>query len=382
MTSVMARAALLVALMVPAGALFAAHARAEGTTKVCVEVNRKSWSAEPEEGVDAATMTDGIPAPEPSPLEIAPENDALPVGPARDPLALDPAVYLGRMVEYEVTHEVGFEAVKGECTERINIELYPLRNGWTVFARYSGHNREEKVDRVLLDEFVSLSQRLTWALLRDRPISTTINRENVLRADSEGRLRTIDGKGHATFALGGAVRVGQLPTVDSDGSVSTSDRILTPLNIQLGYRGKYQAWALDTFIRGSLGTNEKAVRSNDQGGHVDLLGSGSVGLHFLRYLDPQGMNSFYFGSGAAFELTAFDIIRAEGNRADGDRELLFTGGLNLDLIIGYEFMRTNSVHFFVQGEAHVPLYAIDTENAAGAVDTYLPGGLLQLGFIF
>ena len=92
--------------------------------------------------------------------------------------------------------------------------------------------------------------------------------------------------------------------------------------------------------------------------------------------------SFYFGSCSAFELTAFDIIRAEGSRESSDRDLLFTGGLNLDLLIGYEFMRTNSVHFFVQGELHLPLYMIDTENAAGAVETYLPGGLLQLGFIF
>lgn len=368
--------ALVAALVVSVAATAAAD-----TKKVCVEIAQRSWTADegaqPIEGGDPSA-----PIPEPSPLELAPADEGLPVGPASDPTAIDPAVYLKRMVEYEITHEVGFEAVETGCEERISVELYPLRVGWTVFARYSGHDREEKVDRVMLDEFVSLSQRLTWALLRDQPISTTINRENVLRADSEGRLRTIDGKGHTTFALGGGVRVGELPTVGSDGSVSKEQRILTPLNIQLGYRGKYQAWALDTFLRANLGTNEVAVRSNERGGHVDLLGSGAVGLHFLRYTDPQGMNSFYFGSGAAFELTAFDIIKAQGSRESSDRDLLFTGGLNLDLLIGYEFMRTNSVHFFVQGELHLPLYMIDTENAAGAVETYLPGGLLQLGFIF
>ncbi|MFN3197832.1 MAG: hypothetical protein ACE366_05375 [Bradymonadia bacterium] len=379
MSRVQAQSALLWAVL--ASLVAVSTASAEGTTKVCVEVTQRSWSPEAEEG-DPSTDGSNTPAPEPSPLELDPAAENLPAGPSRDPMDIDPALYLRRMVEYEVTHEVGFEAVKGECGERITIELYPLRVGWTIFARYSGHNREEKVDRVRLDEFVALAQRLTWALLRDQPVSTTINRENVLRADSEGRLRTIDGKGHTTFALGGAVRVGELPTVGDNGQVTNEQRILTPLNIQLGYRGKYQAWALDTFIRGTLGTNEVAERNNEQGGHTDLLGSAAVGLHFLRYLDPQGMNSFYFGSGAAFELTAFDIIKAREERDTSDREMLFSGGLNLDLLIGYEFMRTNSVHFFVQGEIHLPLYMIDTENDAGAVETYLPGGLLQLGFIF
>ena len=63
--------------------------------------------------------------------------------------------------------------------------------GYTVFARYSGHSREEKVDLVELEEFPELASRVARALLTDRPISETLTRKDVLAADSEGVLRTI-----------------------------------------------------------------------------------------------------------------------------------------------------------------------------------------------
>ena len=55
--------------------------------------------------------------------------------------------------EYEVTHEPGFAAVDDRCEQRMTVELYPLESGWTVFARYSGTEREEKIDHAELDEF-------------------------------------------------------------------------------------------------------------------------------------------------------------------------------------------------------------------------------------
>ncbi|MEZ4472421.1 MAG: hypothetical protein R3F60_16830 [bacterium] len=298
-----------------------------------------------------------------------------------DPFAIDPARYLERMVRYEVTHEVGFEAVQEGCGERMTVELYPLRDGWTVFARYSGHAREEKVDQVQLDEFVPLSQRLARALLRDQPITDTITRETVLRADSEADLRTIDGSGHFVLALGTTLRVGTMPTA-SGGTLGEETRYLTPISVQLGYRGKYKAWGVDFFTRGSLGSSQAAPRQNPTGGHVDFDGSGALGLHFLRYFDAEGVTSFYLGGGAQFELALYSIIRAEEDRKDGDRERFFAGGINADLILGYEFMRASSVHFYLQGEAHLPTYLLDVEVDAGGLEAWLPGGMLQVGMVF
>jgi len=335
---------------------------AAATVTVCVDVETKSWSAD-----DADHSLD--------------DEEAAP-GRVDDPFAIDPARYLGRMVQYEVTHEVGFEAVEANCTERLVIELYPLRSGWTVFARYSGHAREEKVDHVQLDEFISLAQRLSTALLRDKPITDIINRENVLRADSQSDLRTIDGEGHFVLGLGTRFRFAELPTATSnDGAVVDELRVLTPLDFHLGYRGKYQAWGLDAFVRGTLGVSSRSPRRNTRGGHVDFEGSGAFGLHFLRYFDAKGVTSMYLGGGAQFQLSAFSVIKAAGE-GSGEREDLFGGGLDVDLVIGCEFMRASSVHFYVQAELSAPTYLIETEVDAGGIDAYMPGGVLQLGMVF
>ncbi len=348
---------------------------AAAATSVCVDVEVRSWTqgAANNSAENGEAPAAGVEVPEAMGQPVVAE----PV----DPFAIDPARYLERLVRYEVTHEVGFEAVDTGCAERVHIELYPLRMGWTVFARYTGHAREEKVDEVQLDEFTPLAQRLVRALLWDRAITQVINRENVLRADSQTNLRRIRGEGHATLGLGTQVRAGQLATLGADGATDEL-RILTPLSVQLGYRGKYKAWGLDVFVRGALGTNHEAPRRNPTGGHVDFEHAVGAGLHFLRYLDAVGMTSWYFGGGAMFEVSGFSVIKPDGSRQDGDTETFYTGGLNADFVFGYEFMRTSRVHFYLQGELHVPTFQLDTEVDAGGVDTYLPGGLLQVGMVF
>lgn len=342
-------------------------AASQAATRVCVDVEVKSWK--PEDAPEQSVST--------TPETHTAYNQHL------DPFQIDPARYLGRMVEYEITHEVGFEAVKEGCGERVSVELYALADGWTVFARYSGNAREEKVDRVQLDEFVSLAQRLSRAVLRDLPISHTITRENVLRADSERHWRTIGGRGHVVVAVGTTLRVGKLPTSDGAGDPAEERfQLLTPMSAQLGYRGKYQTWGLDAFVRADRGTNERAVYQNDVGGHADYQGSAAVGLHFLRYWNPNGMTSFYYGAGASFEVSRFSIIRSSEDRSGDEREPLHGGGLNVDALVGYEFMRASSPHFFVQAELQAPAYRIETSNDAGAIDAYVPGCLLQVGLIF
>ncbi|MCA9647214.1 MAG: hypothetical protein KC492_41280, partial [Myxococcales bacterium] len=194
--------------------------------------------------------------------ELGPKRATKPE-PGEDTLEVstfDAPAYLRRMLEYEVTHDPNYEAVQKGCGHRITVELYPLKDGWTVFARYSGYAREEKVDYVTADEFAQLAQRLARALLYDRPISDTITRENVLRADSEQRLRTVGVRGHALFGMGTALRMGKLPTATDDGTTANDElRLLTPITLALGYRGKLKAWGLDAQGRVNLGTRERAA---------------------------------------------------------------------------------------------------------------------------
>ena len=373
-------------------------------TRICVTVQQKSWY-KPGSSPGAAPAAAPAPAPidpEPQPMlgpapsvtveRAAGEADGPPANeeasprrarPRANPHEIDPTLHLRRMLEYEVTHEPGFAAVDERCEQRLTVELYQLESGWTVFGRYSGTEREEKVDHAELDEFAELAQRLVFALLRNKPISHTITRENVLRADSEMNLRTINGTGHLVFGMGTETRVANLPTAQGQtAAVANELRILTPVSIQIGYRRKLRAWGLDAFGRLNLGTENTGVRSNDLGGHVDYARSFLVGLHFLHYTDAPGINSFYFGGVAAFEIAQFDVIRPADVRFQGTRDTLVGGGLNLDLLVGYEFLRASSVHFFAQVEVDAPAYILKTENDSGSINTYMPGVMAQIGVIF
>jgi hypothetical protein len=385
-------------------------------TRICVSVQQKSWyrpvapaaqqppPAPPPPPVVGPEQPPPAPPPPGGPVPGAPPYapwmapaapppppPELPVRrmrPPANPHEIDPTLHLKRMLQYEVTHEPGFAAVDDRCEQRLTVELYQLESGWTVFGRYSGTEREEKVDHAELDEFAELAQRLVFALLRNKPISHTITRENVLRADSEQNLRTINGTGHILVGMGTAMRFGALNTAQEPVNGASQPaarqlRYVTPVSIQLGYRRKLRAWGLDAFGRLNLGTENTGVRNNDQGGHVDYTKSGLVGLHFLHYTDAPGINSLYFGGGAAFEIAQFEVIRPIVNRTNGDtRDSLIGGGLNVDLLIGYEFLRASSVHFFGQLELNAPAYIMKTESDYGGIDTWMPGLTAQIGVIF
>lgn len=374
---------LLLGLSLPAAA---------ATKTICVDVQVKSWTTQPDTAAappvnptDAALATADQPldAPGPELVRAQTADAAVMAAAVDDPYAIDPARYLDRMVRYEVTHEEGFEAVKTGCDGRIVIELYPLRDGWTVFAHYKGsYSREEKIDQAQLDEFIPLSRRIVHSLLRDMPISDSLTRETVLRADSETDLRTIDGSGHFVLAVAGHLETGALASTTDDGGATEERRFLFPKSLQLGYRGKYRAWGVDFFARGALGSTQSTPRSNPQGGHVDLDASAALGLHFLRYTNTEGVTSFYWGGGAQFKLSTWSIIRPEEDRGDDDRERVFGGGIDADLLIGVEFMRASSVHFYLQAELGLPTYALEVEVDAGRIDTYMPTSTFQLGMVF
>ena len=271
---------------------------------------------------------------------------------AREPARDDPTLHLRRMLEYEVTHEPGFAAVDERCEQRLVIELYQLESGWTVFGRYSGTEREEKVDHAELDEFAELAQRLVYALLRnkfDQPHhharERAARRQRAEPAHDQRHQPPAVRHGHAPYSSRTCRRRrGQ--------TAAARDRGADPHAAQhpVGYRRKLRAWGLDAFGRLNLGTENTGVRSNDLGGHVDYSKSGLLGLNFLHYTDAPGVNSFYFGGGAAFEIAQFEVIRPLDEPRRRHARHALGGGLNIDLLVGYEFMRASSVHFFGQLE--------------------------------
>jgi hypothetical protein len=319
--------------------------------------------------------------------------------PARAPSPLDLAIlspvprpftgqtsplYLKRLVEHFVTHAEGYVAVEAGCDDRMTIELYPLKVGWTAFARFSKNGREERVDQLLPTELTAFAERVVTALLRDVPISTTIDRGNVLASDSKEYTQRVRGTHHFLLGVGTQLRGGMFSTAQDDVNARTAEqfRLMSPMDLSLGYRGKFEAWGVEALANLAIGTSRKAAKYNLAGGHVDMGGSTGLQLHFLYYLDPRGLTSLYLGSGATFEVLWFSAIRDAAGDWDEDRETMVTGGLNVDALVGWEFLRASSVQFFLEAGLHLPVYAIINSNDAGSIRTWFPGLSVKIGVMF
>ena len=131
-----------------------------------------------------------------------------------------------------------------------------------------------------------------------------------------------------------------------------------------------------------LATGEVAVDRNPSGGHVDYRGSLGLQLHAVRYANVRGLTSLYYGGGATFALHSFSVIRPQSRRTSDTRTSMWTGGLDVDGVLGCEFIRASMLSFYVQGEVNLPAYAASNETDAGAVNTWFPGAALKLGAIF
>lgn len=263
-------------------------------------------------------------------------------------------------------------------------ELYPLAEGFTVFVRYSGTGREERVDQLFTDEISQFAERAVLALLYGKPISTTIKRDTVLRADSKRAVQRIRGTNHFAMNLGTELRGGYLPTARSDGSggVSNEIRVFSPMTLGLGYRGKFESWGVETTVGVGVGTSKTGLTNNALGGHIDYGGNLALSLHFLRYLNPRGLTSLYLGAGSSFEMLWLYAIRPREVRGSDDRSTLLSGGLDVDLLMGVEFMRASRAQFFLQGALVLPAYVVDNEASGTHANTWLPGMALKLGMMF
>lgn len=392
-------ALVLIASLISSAALAATR---PPNTKVCVQVVLVEEVEEPEQPAPepVAVIKGEVPAAEasknpfgisqalvqPQPVKATVKNQASQSATFL-PLGQTPIVYMKRLFEHFITHEKGYEAVQEDCKYTLKVELYPLTTGWTAFARYNANGREERVDRLYPTELSQFAERAVLALLSDVPISNSINRENVLRADSEKSNQRIKGSNHFVVGVGTQLRGGNVSTVVNDSNsldhhtAVDSIQVYTPMSLSMGYRGKFENWGIEAQAQLGIGIDKAAATSNPTGGHIDFGGTAQLQLHFHHYFDPRGLNSFYLGSGATFELMWFSVIKPHAASGD-ERSSLLGGGLDVDLVLGWEFMRASAVQFYLQAELHIPAFVLQSANNYGELNTWFPGLGVKLGMMF
>jgi hypothetical protein len=150
----------------------------------------------------------------------------------------------------------------------------------------------------------------------------------------------------------------------------------------MGYRGRYESWGLEANLLAAGDASSTSASKNPLGGNVDFSGDGALQLHFLHYFDPRGLVSFYAGAGATFELVIFEVVRAKSAWASGTRSTLLDGGLDADLVAGWELMRASTAQFFLQADVQLPAYALSNQNNDGGVHGWFPATTFKLGVMF
>jgi hypothetical protein len=185
------------------------------------------------------------------------------------------------------------------------------------------------------------------------------------------------------LAMGSDTRVGLLPTAPNSTDPAV-DRVRaeTPLSFSIGARNKFRSWALDATGRLNVNLVQLASPRNAGGGHADYSVGLGFGLGFLAYADPDAVNTLYYGGGGSFEVMRYQTLGAR--QPNGDLPApggLWGGGLNVDAILGYEFMRTSALHFFVQGTLSAPAYVFESENDQTRVHSYIPSLNVQVGIL-
>jgi hypothetical protein len=240
------------------------------------------------------------------------------------------------------------------------------------------------VDQVFYAEFPRVAKRVVLALLYNRRVEDTIDRLSVLKADSLQNIETIKGTHHFVAAVGSSFRFAKLDTaMKATTKPKEKFRLLTPVQLQIGYRGSFRKWCLEAFTRLAFSVGKKAQRNNKLGGHVDHETDLAMGLNFFWYADPDGYNSFYSGVGASFDLSWYNVvepIQQDTSRDSG--ETLFGAGLSANIVLGYEFMRISRVRPFAQLEFNLPAYLLDTESESGDIESWIPGVTVMAGVMF
>ena len=59
-----------------------------------------------------------------------------------------------------------------------------------------------------------------------------------------------------------------------------------------------------------------------------------------------------------------------------------SGGFDVDLVAGVEFMRASKVQFLLQGALLAPAYVVENGDGPKPIKTWFPGATLTLGMLF
>ena len=247
----------------------------------------------------------------------------------------------------------GERIVPADCSNRYTLSHVTLGN--TITVALSGPNGDRQGTAIGFDDLPALYSQMVRSIVTGRLMSGfgVVDRTNVTSSQASPRRVGSDGLFYVRLGYGGILG-GQTYGAPSFG---------------LGYRAEFDSFGVDvSFVN---------VQVNSSGAYGSGATTGSfVKLEVLRFTNPVGSKTAYFGGGVGWGATSIAAGTVDGTYGDGS-------GLEGDLTAGYELARASTVRLFTQVDAVFPLYNVTTYHysRSGVTTThqYAPSVVVSLG---
>jgi hypothetical protein len=221
--------------------------------------------------------------------------------------------------------------------------LSHIRLGRTIIVTLSGPEGSREGKALGLDDLPAVYSQLVRSLITGEPMGSlgVLDRTNVSAAqDLPPRRVQSEGLWYARVGYGALFG----PTTDPVSAFG------------FGYRAEFDKYGLDlSFFNFDIGTESPSYYGN-RSSALSI-----VRLEGLRFTNPEGNHSAYFGGGLSVGST--DIRRMLSGQPYPTTGRGF--GLRGELTVGYELARVTSARLFAQADVVLPFYQVQ-------FDTYVP----------
>lgn len=241
---------------------------------------------------------------------------------------------------------------RADCSESWTLYHVRLGETVTVTVRSPRGVRHQSVRHI--EELSAAYSQIVKSLLAGQPISaegTSIDRHNVTDTQTVNNRVAVDSLWYVRLGYGAMLGRGY------HGGPSF---------------GFGRRWELDRFGIDLSALNLTVYQGSDG---VSGAGGSIVRLGGEYFLQPVANHTAYFGAGLGYGTNSFSIT--------GDRR--FSGnGLEASLSAGYEFFRASSLRVFIEANASLPIYRVDSTkyDVSGVASTehaWTPLMTLSLG---
>jgi hypothetical protein len=248
----------------------------------------------------------------------------------------------------------GERIVPADCPNRYTLSHVTLGN--TITVTLSGPNGDRQGMAIGFDDLPALYSQMVRSIVTGRPMSGfgVVDRTNVTSSQASPRRVGSDGLWYARLGYGGIF----------------GGRTYGTPAVGFGYRAEFDSFGIDvSFLNVQVSSSGAYASAGATTGAV-------VKLEVLRFTNPVGNKTGYFGGGVGWGATSIDDGTLDGAYGDGS-------GLEGDLTAGYELARASTVRLFTQVDAVFPLYNVTTYqySRSGVTTThqYAPSVVFSLG---